>query len=115
MSSGFQAALGALIRQRGVTGALVVSERDGIVVDQVVQVGVRADVVAALAASLYRRARLAAQAAGFGDTGVLQLDAEQGRVCAVGRGDLVIVVLTEPAANVGLVRVEMLKGLEALA
>jgi predicted regulator of Ras-like GTPase activity (Roadblock/LC7/MglB family) len=115
MSGGFQGVLGALIRQRGVTGALVVSERDGIVVDQIVQVGVRAEVVAALAASLYRRSRLAAQAAGFGETGVLQLDAEQGKVCAVGRGDLVIVVLTEPAANVGLVRVEMLKGLEGLA
>lgn len=115
MSTPFAGVLGALIRQRGVTGALVVSERDGIVVDQVVQVGVRGEVVAALAASLYRRARLAAGAAGFGDTGVLQLDADAGRVCAVGRGDLVIVVVTEPAANVGLVRVEMLKGLEALA
>jgi predicted regulator of Ras-like GTPase activity (Roadblock/LC7/MglB family) len=115
MTSPFQAMLAALTRQRGVTGALVVSERDGIVVDQVVQVGVRAEVVAALAASLYRRARLAASAAGFGETGVLQLDAVAGRVCAVGRGDLVIVVLTETAANVGLVRVEMLKGLEALA
>lgn len=112
--SAFQSTLAALIRQRGVTGALVVSERDGIVVDQAVQVGVRSEVVAALAASLYRRARLAAEAAGFGDTGFLQLDAEQGRVCALGRGDLVIVVVTEPAANIGLVRVEMIKGLEAL-
>jgi predicted regulator of Ras-like GTPase activity (Roadblock/LC7/MglB family) len=114
-TGGFQGVLAGLIRQRGVTGALIVSERDGIVVDQVVQVGVRADVVAALAASLYRRARLAAEAAGFGDTGVLQMDAERGKVCAIGRGDLVIVVVTETAANVGLVRVEMLKGLEALA
>ncbi|MCE2940541.1 MAG: roadblock/LC7 domain-containing protein [Gemmatimonadota bacterium] len=115
MTTPFQPVLGGLIRQRGVTGALVVSEHDGIVVDQVVQVGVRGDVVAALAASLYRRARQAATSAGFGETGVLQLDAETGRVCAVGRGDLVLVVVTEPTANVGLVRVEMLKGLEALA
>ncbi len=110
--SPFAALLEALVRQRGVTGALVVSEADGLVVDSQVSVGMRGEVVAALSASLYRRARLAAQAAGYGDTTVLQLEAQQGRILAVGKSDLVLVAVTELGANIGLVRMEMLKGLQ---
>ena len=40
---------------------------------------------------------------------VMQLEAPAGRICAVGGGDLVLVVVAEPAVNVGLVRVEMLR------
>lgn len=112
-ASPFAEILGALIRQRGVSGSLVVSEADGIVVDSNVRIGVKAEVLAALSASLYRRARFAAQAAGYGEATFLQLEAEQGRICAVGRNDLVLVVVTEPGANVGLVRMEMLKGLQS--
>ena len=111
-ASPFADLLGALIRQRGVTGALVVSEADGIVVDSNVRIGLKAEVLAALSASLYRRARLAAQAAGYGEATFLQLEASQGRLCAVGRNDLVLVAVTEPGANVGLVRMEMLNGLQ---
>ena len=111
-ASPFADLLGALIRQRGVTGALVVSEADGIVVDSNVSIGLKGEVLAALSASLYRRARLAARAAGYGDATFLQLEATQGRMCAVGRNDLVLVAVTEPGANVGLVRMEMLKGLQ---
>jgi len=114
MSSPFAIGLAALVRQRGVTGAMVVSEGDGIVVDADLAVGVRGPVLAALAASLYRRARLSAGAAGLGSAAFLQLEAERGRVCAVGRGDLVLVVLAEQRANLGLIRVEMLRVLEAL-
>ncbi|MBI2795585.1 MAG: roadblock/LC7 domain-containing protein [Gemmatimonadetes bacterium] len=111
-ASPFAELLAALIRQRGVTGALVVSEADGIVVDANVSIGLKAEVLAALSASLYRRARLAAAAAGYGEATFLQLEAAQGRICAVGRSDLVLVAVTEPGANVGLVRMEMLKGLQ---
>lgn len=111
-NSPFSELLGALVRQRGVTAALVVSEADGLIVDSQVSVGMRGEVVAALSASLYRRARLAAQAAGYGETTVLQLEAEQGRICAVGRNDLVLVAVTELGSNIGLVRMEMLKGLQ---
>ena len=112
--SPFAEALGSLIRQRGVLGSMVVSESDGIVVDSNLQIGVRGPVVAALAASLYRKARLSGRAAGFGDCAFLQLEAAEGRVCAVGRGDLVLVAVAEPRANVGLIRVEMLRAVEAL-
>lgn len=114
MRSPFEGVLGALIRHRGVTGAIVVSEADGIIVDSTLQIGVKGKAVAALAASLYRKARQAAQAAGFGDAGFLQLEAARGRVCALGRNDLVLVAVADADANVGLIRVEMLRALPLL-
>jgi predicted regulator of Ras-like GTPase activity (Roadblock/LC7/MglB family) len=101
--------LGALTRQRGVTAALVVSEQDGIVVESNLRIGQTGDKVAALAASLYRKARLSAGAAGMGAVSFMQLEAPGGRICAVGRGELVIVVVAESGVNVGLVRVELLR------
>ena len=112
--SPFAGALASLVRQRGVLGSMVVSESDGIVVDSNLQIGLHGSAVAALAASLYRKARLSAEAAGFGGCGFFQLDAERGRICAVGRNDLVLVAVAEPRANVGLIRVEMLKAVETL-
>ena len=102
-------------RQRGVSACLVVSERDGIVVDQRLQVGVRGDRVAALAASLHRKARLSAEAAGLGAVRFLQLDAAEGRVLAVGRGELALIVVARADANVGSIRIALLKSAEALA
>jgi predicted regulator of Ras-like GTPase activity (Roadblock/LC7/MglB family) len=111
----FDPVLEMLTRHRGVTAGLVVSETDGIVVEARVRIGERGDRVAALAASLYRKARLSAEAAGLGAVGFLQLEAERGRVFAVGRGDLVLVVVAARDSNVGLIRVEMLGALERLA
>jgi predicted regulator of Ras-like GTPase activity (Roadblock/LC7/MglB family) len=94
---------------------MVVGEADGMVIDSSLQIGVNGDAFAALTASMYRKARRAAHAAGFGETGFFELDAEGGRMCAAGRNDLVIVVIAEARANVGLLRVEMLKAVEAFA
>lgn len=115
MKTPFAELLTALTRQRGVLGSLVVSESDGIIVDSNLQIGVRGTAVAALAASLYRKARLSARAAGLGEAAFLQLEAERGWVCAAGLNDLVVVTVAESRANVGLIRVEMLRSLEALA
>ena len=115
MKSPFADLLASLARQRGVLGSMVVGESDGLIVDSALQVGVKGAVVAALAASLYRRARLSADAAGVGTATFLQLEAERGRLCAVGRNDLVLVALAEPRANVGMLRIEMLRALETLA
>lgn len=115
MSTPFSQILGALIRQRGVVGSMVVSEADGIVVDSHLQIGVKGNVVAALAASLYRKARLSSRAAGLGEAAFLTLEAEHGRVCAAGHDGLVLVTIAESRANVGLIRLEMLKALGALA
>ena len=114
MSSPFSEILASLIRQRGVLGSMVVSESDGIIVDSNLQIGVKGQAVAALTASLFRKARLSSRAAGLGEGAFLQLEAENGRVCAAGRDDLVIVTVAESRANVGLIRVEMLKALGTL-
>lgn len=115
MSTPFTHLLDSLSRQRGVRASLVVSENDGLVVDSNLRFGQDGERVAALAASMYRKARLSSLAARLGSVAFLQLDAERGRICAVGgRGDLVIVVVAEPAANVGLIRVELLKALDSL-
>ena len=115
MSSPYAPVLDDLTRQRGVRASLIVSESDGLVVESRLRFGEQEDRVAALAASIYRKARLAARAAHLGAVSFLQLDAERGRVCAAGRGDLVLVVVADSAANVGLIRVELLKALELLA
>jgi predicted regulator of Ras-like GTPase activity (Roadblock/LC7/MglB family) len=115
MSSAFTPVLDELTRHRGVRASLIVSESDGLVVDSKLRFGEHGDRVAALAASIFRKARLSARAAHLGAVSFLQLDAEHGRVCAVGRGDLVLMVVADPAANVGLIRVELLKALGHLA
>ncbi len=97
MSSQFSNLLTSLIRHRGVTGCMIVGETDGLIVDS------------------SRKARSASAAAGFGDTGFFELDADGGRVCAAGRNELVLVVVAESRVNVGLIRVEMLRALEAFA
>jgi predicted regulator of Ras-like GTPase activity (Roadblock/LC7/MglB family) len=115
MTSPFALVLDSLTRQRGVRATLVVSERDGVIVDSSVRFGEDGDRVAALVASLYRKARLSARAARLGAVSFLQLDADRGRICAVGGGgDLVLVVVADPQANVGLIRMELLKAVEAL-
>jgi predicted regulator of Ras-like GTPase activity (Roadblock/LC7/MglB family) len=115
MSSPFTALLSSLIRHRGVTGCMVVGASDGLIVDASLQTGVNGEAFAALSASLYRKAQRAARAAGFGETGFFELDAEGGHMCAAGRDELVLVVVAEPRLNVGLLRVEMLRALEAFA
>jgi predicted regulator of Ras-like GTPase activity (Roadblock/LC7/MglB family) len=114
VSTPFEGVLALLTRQRGVRASLVVSESDGLVVDANLRFGEEGERIAALAASVYRKARRSASAARLGAVTFLQLDAESGRICAIGRGDLVLVVLADAAANVGLIRVELLKALGSL-
>ena len=114
MTSPFAALIGEVTRVRGVTGCMVVDEADGLIVDAALEAGMRGAAVAALAASLYRKARLSAAAAGFGRAAFMRLDAAEGRVCAAGRGSLVLVAIAEPRAPVGLIRVGMLRAAAAL-
>jgi predicted regulator of Ras-like GTPase activity (Roadblock/LC7/MglB family) len=114
MSTPFTHILDALTRQRGVSACLVVAAEDGIAVDSNLQFGQDGNRVAALAASLYRKARQSAHAAGLGVTGFMQLEADQGRLCILGGQELILVVVAETDGNVGLIRVEMRKAAEAL-
>lgn len=114
MSTPYADLLAALTRQRGVLGGVLVSESDGIIIDADVRVGIDAGVIGALAAALYRKARLGTEAAGLGTVAFLQLEAANGHVCAVGRDGLVLAVLAEPRAHVGLLRGAMLQSVEAM-
>src|SRR5262249_35057820 len=117
MSTPFAPVLESLIRQRGVRASLIVSESDGLVLEANLWFGLDGDRVAALAASMYRKARLSAAAARLGEVRFLQMDAERGRICAVGgsdTSDLVLVVVADPTANAGLIRVALLKAQEEL-
>ena len=111
----FSPILDGMSRVRGVRASLIVSATDGIAIDSNLHFGEDGSGVAALAASLYRKARLSARAAGFGGTGFMQLEAESGRLCLLGGDEIVLAVVAEPGANVGLIRVEMLKAAERLA
>ena len=115
MSGPYATLLADVNRVRGVSGSMVVDAADGLVVQAALPAGMRGGAVAALAASLYRRACRSAAAAGFGAGELMQLDAEQGRVLAVGRSGLVLVAVADLRAPVGLIRVAMLAGREALA
>jgi len=115
MGSPFTPLLSSLSRHHGVTGCMVVGETDGMIVDSNLQIGMNGVAFAALTASLYRKARRAAHAAGFGETGFFELDADGGRMCVAGRNELVIVVVGGPRVNVGMLRVELLRALEAFA
>ena len=106
--------ISALTRQRGVSGSLLVDETDGVIIDATLQVGMKGPAFAALAASLYRKARLSAQAAGLGDVTFLRLRATEGYVCAAGKNEMVLVTIADARANIGLIRMEMLKALERL-
>jgi predicted regulator of Ras-like GTPase activity (Roadblock/LC7/MglB family) len=112
--SAFAPLIASVTRHRGVMACLVVAEEDGIVVDGTAQVGVDTAAFAALTASLYRKAARAAVSAGFGGTTLCDLEAQQGRIVAAGRNGLVIVTVAESRANLGLLRVELLKAAESL-
>jgi len=115
VSTPFTAVLETLTRQRGVRASLVVGAKDGMTIESNLQIGQDGNRVAALAASLYRKARKSSAAAGLGATGFMQLEAETGRICALGGEEIVLVVVADRTANVGLIRVEMLRAAEALA
>lgn len=115
MTTPFTPILDSLTRLRGVRASLVVAADAGISIDSNLQIGQDGSRVAALAASLYRKARKSASAAGFGATGFMQLEAENGRLCLLGGDDVVLVVVAQRDANVGLIRMEMLKAAESLA
>ena len=114
MSTTFTPILDALTKQRGVRASLVVDAEEGITVEANLQIGQEGNRVAALAASLYRKARRTAHTGGLGATGFMQLEAEDGRLCIIGGAEVVLVVVADRDANVGLIRVEMLRATKVL-
>jgi predicted regulator of Ras-like GTPase activity (Roadblock/LC7/MglB family) len=112
----YQDALDRMTRVSGVRGAVFVNAEDGVVVADAVLRGVRANAVAALAASLMRHAGIVVDAVAAQDLRFLHLQADDGALIAVPAGpDLLIAVVGGPDLNVGLARLEMLRAAEALA
>lgn len=109
------AAAQGLTRISGVRGAVIVDAEAGVPVASDVAAGVGETALAALAGSLFRRAADAAWATGQGRLQALQLDAAAGHLVVVGAGPLLIVVLTDRSAQLGLVRVQAARAAEELS
>lgn len=115
MNDLFSAAVERVSRVAGVRGALLVDSEAGVPVISELREGVNETAVAALAASLFRRTAAASETADFGRLNTLQLEADGGHVVAVDAGDLILVVVVEPDAQLGLVRYEAHRAAESLA
>jgi predicted regulator of Ras-like GTPase activity (Roadblock/LC7/MglB family) len=103
-----------LSRVPGVLGAMIVEVATGVSVVEEVTDSVAGPAVAALAAALYRRTEQAASAAGFGNLDLVHLEAEHGHVLIAGTADFAVIVLTDPRAQLGMVRIETTRALETL-
>lgn len=101
----FRAALEALRRVRGIRGALIVEQSGGVPVVAEIADGVDATAVAALASSLYRRAGRGTGGASAGALEMLQLDGARGHLIVAGAGELLVVAVADPDAQLGLIRV----------
>jgi predicted regulator of Ras-like GTPase activity (Roadblock/LC7/MglB family) len=114
MSDPFRTSVERLSRVSGVRGALVVDLEAGVPVSAELSEELSGTAVAALAANLYRRTSAAAAGAGFGVAKILQLEAAGGHVIVVGAGELIVVVVAEPGAQLGLVRLEAHRAAESM-
>jgi predicted regulator of Ras-like GTPase activity (Roadblock/LC7/MglB family) len=115
MSDAFVSTVERLSRIAGVRGALIVEREAAVPVISEVSEGVNGAAVAALAASLHRRMVQACETAGAGSLMTLQLEADHGHVVVAGAGEVVIVVITGKDAQIGLVRVEVLRAAGSLS
>lgn len=115
MSEPVDRALDRITRAPGVQGAVVVDTEAGVSVASELAAGVKETALAAMAGSLFRRTADASRSSGFGGVGLLQLDADQGHLVVAGAGPLLVVALTEPGAQLGLVRVEARRAAEELS
>lgn len=110
----FGRALDVVTRVRGVRGAMLVARGDGLVVAEQLMEGIKGSAVAALAASLAGRLQRTMVTAGLGPSQFWHLQCDEGALLVVPVGEtLLVVAITEPEVNVGLVRLELLRVAEA--
>jgi predicted regulator of Ras-like GTPase activity (Roadblock/LC7/MglB family) len=114
MMEHYRAAIGRLSRVSGVAGALVVEAAAGVPVAAELAGSIDGDAVAALAASMYRRAEQAAATGGFDALRTLQLEADAGHVVVAPAGIVLVIAVAAPDAQLGLVRVETQRAAESL-
>jgi predicted regulator of Ras-like GTPase activity (Roadblock/LC7/MglB family) len=112
----FQGLLDSITRVRGVRGAMIVAAADGLVVADTLLGDVNGKAVAALASNLYKRLGSATTTAGIGEPRFVHLQAGNGALLVLSAGeDMLVVAVTEPTINAGLVRLEMLRAAEVVA
>ncbi|HEY0672367.1 MAG TPA: roadblock/LC7 domain-containing protein [Longimicrobiales bacterium] len=114
MSGVYTDAIERLTRVPGVRGALIVETEAGVPVVAELAEGVDGGAVAALASSLFRRTQKAAGTAAFGKLDTLQLEADGGHVVVANGGELLVVVVAERTAQLGMLRLEAHRAAEAL-
>lgn len=116
MTTFLEGVLTEVCRAEGVRGALLVSAEDGLVVAESAMDGLDAAPVAALAASLAARLAGTTTALGQPPPALISLEAtEGGLVIAGGEGGLLLVAVTEPDANAGMIRLALLDAAGRLA
>ena len=99
----------------GILVAMVVGAADGLIVEtSSIKGGAIGGAdsrkhTAALAAYLYSKISRASDAARFGTPAFMRLEAEQGHICVVGAGDVVLVTIASSGANLGRVRLDMMQ------
>jgi predicted regulator of Ras-like GTPase activity (Roadblock/LC7/MglB family) len=103
-----------LNRVSGVRGSLLAT-RDGMVVAGDVDAGIDADRIAAMAATLAVRTGECLQKMGRGQLVLAMLNAAEGKVFIGDAGKGILVVVTSPQVNVGLVRLEIRAAAERFA
>ena len=114
-TTGYGHALDFVTRVRGVRGAMLVAGDDGLVVAEQLMEGIKGGAVAALAASLANRLRRAMDAAGTSAPRFWHLECDQGALLVVPAASaMLLVAVTDPDVNVGLVRLELLRAAEAV-
>ena len=114
MNEHYSAAVERVSRVAGVRGALLVESEAGVPVISELRENVNETAVAALAASLFRRMAAASETAEFGRLNTVQLEADGGHVVAVDAGELILVVVTDRDAQLGMVRYEAHRAAESL-
>lgn len=114
MSDRYGSAIARLSRVVGVEGALVAEAAAGVPVAAELANGVDGNAVAALAASMYRRAERAAETGGFDMLRSLQLEAAGGHVVIAPAGEVLVIAVAASDAQLGLVRVETQRAAESL-
>ncbi len=106
MNGVVERALIMLTRIDGVRGAMVVDTEAGVPVLSKLATGVPETALAAMSGLLFSQTVEASRSAGFGRLGVLQLQADRGHMVLAGAGPLLVVVLAEQDARLGLIRVQ---------
>ena len=114
MRRNFDDVLDRLSRVAGVRGAMLVDAQAGVPIVAELAEGIAGPAVAAMAASLVKRAARASNSAKFGGLKTIQLEAAEGHVIVANHGDIVAVAVTRADAQLGLVRVEIRNAVEAL-